>query len=202
LTPTVALTFDDGPSEWTEPLLDLLAANGARATFFVIGSLAEQRPDVVRRIDAEGHEIGNHTWSHPWLARDCDDGRVHDELGRTNAFLEQLLGKPPRRFRAPHYDVDARVEAVAATLGLAHTRGDVTPPDWQAGAKGAYLATYVLQRGEHGLVIGLHDGSPPAGSSAGASREPTVAAAAAFLPRFRERGVECVSASELLDARP
>ena len=195
---TVALTFDDGPSEWTEPLLDILAANGARATFFVIGSLVEQRADVLRRMRADGHEIGNHTWSHPWLARDCDLRRARDELERTNAVVAELLGDPPRRFRAPHYDVDDRIEAVASELGLTHTHGDVTPPDWRAGAKGAYLATFVLQRSRPGAVIGLHDGSPPTGSPSSASREPTVAAVAAFLPRFRERGFECVTASEAL----
>lgn len=194
----VALTFDDGPSDWTEPLLDLLAANGARATFFVIGSLVRERPALVRRIAAEGHELGNHTWSHPWLARDCDDARVRGELAGANDAIAEVLGKPPRRFRAPHYDVDGRVEGIALELGLLHTRGDVTPPDWRPGAQARVLATLVLHGARPGAVIGLHDGVPPT-SSASRSRQPTVDAVEAFLPRLRDRGLDVVTASELLD---
>ena len=192
----VSLTFDDGPSAWTGPVLDLLAAHGARATFFVIGSLAEQRPDLVRRIEAEGHEVGNHTWTHPWLARDCDDERVRDELERTNDVLTAILGSPPERFRAPHYDVDERVETIAAGLRLAHTRGDVAPADWHERSTPAFIATMVLQHLAAGAVVGLHDGVPP--DSAPASRQATVDALATILPRLGERGFDCVTASVLL----
>lgn len=193
----IALTFDDGPSEWTEPILDILAANGARATFFVIGSLAEGRADVLRRMIEDGHEVGNHTWSHPWLARDCDDSRVEDELERTNATLARLLGRPPHRFRAPHYDVDERVEAIGARLGLEHTRGDVTPPDWHEKSTAAFIATFVLQQARAGTVVGLHDGIPPGRPAAGGRRR-TVDAVASVVPRLRERGIDCITASALL----
>jgi peptidoglycan-N-acetylglucosamine deacetylase len=196
MTERIALTFDDGPSVWTEPILDILAAHEARATFFVIGSLAEQRPDVVRRIAAEGHEVGNHSWSHPWLARDCADERVDEELRRTNEVLTAIVGSPPRRFRAPHYDVDRRVEAIAARLGLAHTRGDVAPADWHERSTPAFIATMVLQQVNPGAVVGLHDGVPP--ESGPVSRQPTVDAVATILPRLRERELDCVTASVLL----
>jgi peptidoglycan/xylan/chitin deacetylase (PgdA/CDA1 family) len=194
----VALTFDDGPSTWTEPILDILAANNARATFFVIGCMAEERADVLRRMIAEGHEIGNHTWSHPWLARDCDDRRVAEELGRTNALLYELLGAPPVRFRAPHYDIDERVSRVGTRLGLVHTHGDVVPPDWHPGSTAALIATLILQQAKPGAVVGLHDGIPPKDAEAGTSREPTVGAVETVIPRLRERGLECVTASTLL----
>jgi peptidoglycan/xylan/chitin deacetylase (PgdA/CDA1 family) len=194
----VALTFDDGPAEWTEPILDVLAANDARATFFVIGSVAENRADVLRRIVADGHELGNHSWSHPWLARDCDDDRVYEELDRTNRVLADHLGSPPRRFRAPRYDVDARVIAVAHRLGLRHTRGDVTPPDWDERCTVGFIVTYVLQQVRGDTIIGLHDGVPPT-SRSGKSRNATVEAVASFVPRLRERGFDCITASALLD---
>lgn len=196
----VALTFDDGPSDWSEAILDTLAAHHARATFFVIGSCAEQRPDVLRRIAGEGHEIGSHTWSHPWLARDCDDDRVREELERTNNLLGELLGRSPQRFRAPHYDVDERVTAVAERLGLAHTHGNIAPPDWDPRSTAAFIATFVLQQVRPGAIVGLHDGAPPNGSEAGTSRQPTVDAVAIIVPRLRERGFACVTASELLGA--
>jgi peptidoglycan/xylan/chitin deacetylase (PgdA/CDA1 family) len=195
MTP-VALTFDDGPSEWTEQILDVLAAHRARATFFVIGTMAESRAELVRRIASEGNEVGNHTWSHPRLARDCDDARVFAELKQTSDLLEEMLGSPPRRFRAPYHDVDARVEAVAASIGLEHTTTTVTAPDWHPGAAAAFIATMVLQRVGAGAVIGLHDGFPP--DEADASRDATVAAVATLVPRLVERGFECVTASTLL----
>lgn len=199
---TVALTFDDGPGPWTEPILDILSEHGARATFFVIGSVCEARADVLGRIVDRGHEVGNHTWSHPWLARDCDDERVRDELERTNAVVARLLGAPPRRFRAPRYDVDERVLGIARDLGLAHTRGDVTPPDWDERCAAGFITTLALQRSRPGTIIGLHDGVAPSRAAPGASRQATVEALATIVPRLYERGLECVTASTLLGDTP
>jgi peptidoglycan/xylan/chitin deacetylase (PgdA/CDA1 family) len=198
--PRLALTFDDGPSEWTEPILDLLAARGARGTFFVIGSQVERRPELLARMLAEGHEVGNHSWSHPHLARDCDDEQVRVELSRTNDVLASVLGEPVRRFRCPYYDVDARVEAIAAELGLRHTPGTVTPPDWRPTARSGFLATLVLQLVGPDGIVGLHDGIPPEeADNPRASRAVTVETVATFLPRLVERGYECVTASRLLN---
>lgn len=196
--PQIALTFDDGPGQWTEPILDLLADYSARATFFVVGSTAKQRPEVIRRMHADGHEIGNHTWSHPWLERDCDDGRVRDELERTNAVITDIVGRAPRRFRGPHYDVSARVFAIASELDLAHTRGDITPPDWVARCTARYITTFVVQQARAGVVIGLHDGVPPSSTRKGQSRQATVDAVAMIVPRLLDLGLECVTAESLL----
>jgi peptidoglycan/xylan/chitin deacetylase (PgdA/CDA1 family) len=198
---SIALTFDDGPSEWTEPILDLLAAHGVSATFFVIGKNVEQRSDVLRRIAADGHEVGNHTWSHPHLARDCDDAGVLLELERTNEVVESILGTRMRLFRCPYYDVDERIAALAATLGLVHTPGTVTPPDWLPTARGAVIATLVLPLIRAGSIVGLHDGSPPKETiDPTLTRAATVQAVAAILPRLGERGYEPVTASALLAA--
>jgi peptidoglycan/xylan/chitin deacetylase (PgdA/CDA1 family) len=193
----VALTFDDGPGECTEPILDVLAAHSARATFFVIGSVARERADLIQRIHTEGHEIGNHTWSHPRLARDCDDGRVREELVRTNAVVDELVGRPPRRFRAPHYDVSDRVLAIASDLGLAHTHGDVTPPDWDMRCTARYITVFVVQQARPNAVIGLHDGVPP-NTAHGRVQRATVQAVGEIVPRLLDRGFECVTASEIL----
>jgi peptidoglycan/xylan/chitin deacetylase (PgdA/CDA1 family) len=194
----IAVTFDDGPSEWTEPILDLLREHGARATFFVVGSVVERRADLVRRIVAEGHEVGNHSWSHPALATDCDDERVREELERTNTAIAQIVGTKPRRFRAPHFSVDERVEAIAATLGLVHTRSDVAPPDWHPRINAAVTATFILQQLQPGFIVNLHDGIPPHEADTGQTRQPTVDAVATILPRLVEQ-YECVTASALLD---
>lgn len=193
----IALTFDDGPSRWTEPVLDVLAEHGARATFFVIGRFAETHPELVRRIAAEGHEVGNHTWSHPRLARDCDDGQVEAELQRTNDLLTSILGTAPHRFRAPYHDVDERVVAVAAKLGLEQTGASVAIPDWHPTARAPLVAAMVLQRAVPGAVVGLHDGVPPDELDR-ATRDVTAAAVAAFVPTLLDRGFACVTVSELL----
>jgi peptidoglycan/xylan/chitin deacetylase (PgdA/CDA1 family) len=196
----IALTFDDGPSEWTGPILDLLGAHGARATFFVVGSVAREQPVLLQRVVDEGHELGNHSWSHPALASECDDEVVREELERTNHALAEIVGMLPRRFRAPHFDVDSRVEAIAATLGLVHTRSDVTPPDWHPRVTSAVTATFVLQQVRPGAVVNLHDGIPPSEAGTGQTRQATVDAVATILPRLVNR-YECVTASSLLDGK-
>lgn len=141
----VALTFDDGPAEWTQSIL-----------------------------------------------------RIRDELERTNAVVTATAGHPPRRFRAPHYDVDQRVLAIASGLGLAHTRGDVTPPDWDERCTARYITTFVVQQARPNILIGLHDGIPPKRGRARRSQQATVDAVAAIVPRLLDRGLECVTASEIL----
>lgn len=191
-----ALTFDDGPSTWTERLLDVLADNGAHATFFVVGESVQKRPELVKRIAAEGHEVGNHTWSHPSLQRDCDDEQVLDELSRTNELLASLLGAPPPRFRAPHFEVDDRVEAVAAQLGLRHTPANVNPPDWHPNWAAKLTIAMLSAQTQAGSIICLHDGAPPRDGEV--DRSATVEAVAAALPRLAERDLRCVTATELL----
>lgn len=114
-------------------------------------------------------------------------------------LLSELLGSPPRRFRAPRYDVDERVIAVAQCLGLTHTRGDVTPPDWDERCTASFIATYVLQQARDETIVGLHDGVPPTTRSS-KNQQATVDAVAAIVPRLRERGFECVTVSALLGA--
>ena len=195
----ISLTFDDGPGPCTAPILDLLAAHGGRATFFVIGSFAKKQRDLVRRMAAEGHEVGNHSWSHTRLADSGSRRVITRELSRTNKLLTKVLGAPPRRFRGPEYNIDERVLTIASELSLHHTRGDVTPPDWVPRCDASYIAAFVLARAAPGAVVGLHDGVPPHMHGRGISRQPTVDALALIMPRLDERGFACVTASELLD---
>ena len=195
----IGLSFDDGPAiRWTPQILDLLAAHDARATFFLVGQIAEGDQDLVRRISAEGHEVGNHTWTHPRLARDCDDERVRTELVRTNELLEQILGAPPAVFRAPYYNWDERVDAIGAELGLRHAHGDVTPPDWHPRLTAGLIATFVLQGISPGAIVGLHDGVPRLEIAEDETRRPTVDAMAAILPALAQREITCLPVSEIM----
>ena len=97
----IALTFDDGPSPYTPKVLDILRARGVKATFFLCGENARRYPELVRRIQAEGHVIGNHTYSHPYLhlmAR----ARIAEEIDRTQSTLERITGRRPELFRPPY----------------------------------------------------------------------------------------------------
>ena len=104
----IALTFDDGPSTWTPTVLDLLRDHEARATFFVIGARVRERPEDVRRIAAEGHELGSHTLTHPRLTEIPDDEVRSEIVGGAEALDHLLLC-----LRAEGYEL-VTVSALAA----------------------------------------------------------------------------------------
>jgi peptidoglycan/xylan/chitin deacetylase (PgdA/CDA1 family) len=125
---SIYLTFDDGPHpEHTPRLLDALAEHGIRATFFVIGREAERHPAIVRRIVAEGHEIGNHTWSHAPPGSQSIAALV-EEVRKTRSLLEQLTGRPITLYRPPHGKLSA-----AALISLWQLRQRVVlwTVDWK-----------------------------------------------------------------------
>src|SRR4051794_910680 len=100
--PYVALTFDDGPHTTLTPkLLDLLAARHIKATFFVLGECVEQNPQILQRAAKEGHEIANHSWSHPQLNRLSDEA-ARSQLKRTDDLIRSLIGVRPTHFRPPY----------------------------------------------------------------------------------------------------
>ena len=104
----VAITFDDGPDpEWTPKILDILKANNVKAAFFLVGVNAEHYPGLVRRIVAEGHEIGNHTYYHPNLAL-CWPEHIRLELNATQLLIETITGRTTTLFRPPTQPTRAR----------------------------------------------------------------------------------------------
>lgn len=108
LSDSIYLTLDDGPhAEHTPRVLDALAHAGAKGTFFVIGREAEQHPEIVRRMVAEGHSVGDHTWSHSDI-RTLSSAALADELRRSSELLEDLTGQRTRLFRPPHGKLGVR----------------------------------------------------------------------------------------------
>lgn len=128
----VALTFDDGPSATLTPrVLDILKANNARGTFFVLGRNAAAHKDILRRAESEGSEIGVHTWSHPQLTRLSAD-RVHDEISRTVNVIEQALGHKPVVMRPPYGASNAAlVNNMFDNYGMRSILWDVDTLDWK-----------------------------------------------------------------------
>ena len=159
-----ALTFDDGPNpRWTPPLLELLARYNVRATFFLIGQYAAAQRSLVRETLAAGHLIGNHTWTHPNLARTSPD-KTRDELKRTSAELEQIIGAPVRYFRPPFGLRRPATFRIARELGLIPVTWTVIGNDWLAESaqeitdRVTRLTAKDLQRGDATNLV-LHDGS-------------------------------------------
>jgi|SRR5580698_2826246 peptidoglycan/xylan/chitin deacetylase (PgdA/CDA1 family) len=182
----LALTFDDGPNPaWTPQLLDLLAGYEVRATFFLIGRYAQREPELVRRIVAAGHLIGNHSWSHPNLAV-TSAHRVEEELTRTRDKLEQIAGLPIRWFRPPFGGRRPAVLRIARDLGMTPVIWNAITTDWREPSADRIterLRTTIdgNQRRGWATNIVLHDGGHLEPS---ADRGPSVAAAGKLIARY------------------
>jgi peptidoglycan/xylan/chitin deacetylase (PgdA/CDA1 family) len=183
----VALTFDDGPNPpITGQVLDLLAAAGAKATFFVIGKWVERWPDTLRRIDREGHTVGNHTQTHEWGTGDYDIAEP---------VIANVLGSPTRFARAPAFDYASCEQSELIRSGrLALVDADVNPSDWNC-TDGAEIARRVLEHPSlgSGSIVDLHDGTDRFDAEARISRPAAMLAALpVILDGLRRRGLRPV----------
>ena len=189
----LALTFDDGPSEWTPQILDLLAAHDARATFFILGSSIAGREEVLRRALAEGHELGLHSWSHRHLT-ELSDGEIRDEMLETQATIERACDVAASIWRAPYFEADERVRRVLAESGLVEAGCTIAPEDYHWPAK--RTAKYVIERLRSGAIIDLHDGRPE-GSGSNQTRLATVSALEQVLTAMKSAGFRGVPVTKL-----
>jgi peptidoglycan/xylan/chitin deacetylase (PgdA/CDA1 family) len=155
--PYIAMTFDDGPSaENTPRLLEMLKQRNIKATFFLIGQNASSNPDLVRRILAEGHEIGNHSWTHPQLSKLSDD-RVTAEITQTQDAIKDASGFTPTLLRPPYGAITPRQrEWIENRFGLNIILWSVDPFDWKR--PGASVITQrILSQTRPGAIILSHD---------------------------------------------
>lgn len=156
----LALTFDDGPNDpHTLRLLDVLAKHEAKATFFLIGKYVRQRPEIARAVQAAGHEIGNHTYSHPNLIF-VSARQLRQELQDCNKALEDALGASPLWFRPPFGGRRPNVLRTAAKLGLKTVMWSISGNDWNAQSP-EFIVEKVTPRlsSGRGEIVLLHDGS-------------------------------------------
>jgi peptidoglycan/xylan/chitin deacetylase (PgdA/CDA1 family) len=149
------LTFDDGPTEYTAGILDVLERYDLRATFFVIGRQVRHHASLLRRAAAAGHAAGNHSWDHPRLTT-LSDSQIEEQILQTNAALAEVLGKAPTLFRPPFGDRDERVNAIVTRLGLTTMMWDVGCEDWKR--PGAEVIAQTVAGGGPGEIVLLHDG--------------------------------------------
>ena len=192
----VALTFDDGPDPtWTPKILDILKSKGVQATFFLLGQNAENYPGLVRRLVAEGHTFGSHTYTHTNLAL-AGDQRTKLELDATEWLLQSITGRSTTLFRPP-YEADSRPNelsevrplVVAQDLGYITVMESIDPEDWDKPGADVIFQRIKQQR-RNGTIILLHD--------AGGDRSQTVEALPKIIDYLRARGDQIVPVAQLL----
>ncbi len=156
-SPVVAMTFDDGPHPTHTPrLLDMLRERNLRATFYLIGNRVVQYPNIARRIAEEGHEIGNHSWSHPFMDR-LSAAAVTREIDQTTDAIFQVTGRPPVTFRPPYgaFTRNQRTNLHAAR-SLPTILWSVDPQDWRRPGP-SVVANRILTHAHQGGIILSHD---------------------------------------------
>ncbi|MGW5851959.1 polysaccharide deacetylase family protein [Streptomyces sp. NPDC055254] len=187
-TPKVALTFDDGPDPlYTRQVLDILDRYGARATFFCVGHHVTALPDEVRRIAAAGHELGNHSWSHPYLP-DLTPEQLREQLDRTSEAVARVTGYAPTRFRPPYGALTPEVLAALDGYPTTLTMWDVDARDWSRPGPDRITST-VLEATGPGSVVLMHEGA--------GDRAQTVQALPSIIEGLLGRDLELVTVAEL-----
>ena len=200
----LALTFDDGPdSTWTPKILDILKEKNVPATFFVIGLDANKWPQLLRREYAEGHEIGNHTYTHPdWENPNLSPTQIRWELNLTERLIESIVGAKSILFRPPfgidhepEYSEEVAHLPTAQDMGYLIIGQKVDPNDWSMESPGVPISSEkiianVLHEAPKGNIVLMHDG--------GGDRSQTVAALPQIIDALRDKGYQFVSVADLI----
>jgi len=190
----IALTFDDGPSPArTERLLSILEQEDVTATFFVLGQSALTYPDIVKLIDANGHEIANHTYDHTVLTGDnITIETINFQMDRTNEIIEDITGKVPLSFRPPQGAYNANVRKAAEERGMAiyHWSWESCPEDWK-NTDPEVIANIVIEGARDGHIVLLHD-----------TLNHTIDAVPEIIKGLRDKGFIFVTVTELIEKGP
>ncbi|MFG1374665.1 polysaccharide deacetylase family protein [Xanthobacter oligotrophicus] len=183
----IAMTFDDGPNPETTPqLLAILKERGIKATFFVLGNMVAKHPEVLKMISDEGHEIGNHSWSHPQLTR-ISQAAVEKELGNTSEAIFQVTGKRPMYLRPPYGSMKPTLRAmIEEKYGLTTVNWAVDPNDWKF-RDSQKVHDAIIAQVTPGAIVLSHDIYPT-----------TVAAMPRILDELIAKGYKFGTISELI----
>jgi peptidoglycan/xylan/chitin deacetylase (PgdA/CDA1 family) len=183
----IAMTFDDGPHATLTPkLLDLLAAHHIKATFFLIGQNVVDHPEIVQRAVREGHEVGNHSWSHPNLGKMSDEA-VRRELRRTDEAIQNATGKRPTLMRPPYGSITSRQKRwIHDEFGYDIILWDVDPLDWKEPGP-MTVCNRILKETRPGSIVLSHD-----------IHKGTIEAMPATLEQLEGKHFKFVTVSELI----
>ena len=182
----IALTFDDGPNkETTSEILDELEKNDAHATFFVVGKQAKQCPDILKRQIANGHEIGNHTFSHSTLTK-LNVKNIKSEIEKTEKIVEKATDQLPKLVRAPGGSTNEQVKNI---VNKPFIHWSVDPKDWKT-RDTQQTIELVLKNAADGDIVLMHDIYPA-----------TVQAVKKIVPELINRGFSLVTVSEMFNIK-
>lgn len=189
----IALTFDDGPSLHTKEILNILSLHEVPATFFILGKNAEQFPGLIRQIYEEGHDIGNHSYSHqPLIFKSL--AFIQGEIEKTDQIIKQSGYQGTIHFRAPYGRKLIGLPWILYKSKRPHILFDVIPDDWAAPGVDT-IVNRILAQTKPGSIILCHDGS---GEGMGQDRSQTVQAIPIVIRELRAAGYQFVTISELL----
>ena len=180
--PRIALTFDDGPGPYTERLLDGLKERGVKASFFLIGRYVKEYPEAVKRMEEEGHLIGNHTYSHVKL-KGLSPEETRREIQKTDEAVYEITGKHVAYLRPPFGEWEEDLELTYPVLPVMWT---VDPLDWTTENVEEIVDRVVTQAGENDMIL-LHD-----------CYDSSVEAALRIVDRLLAEGFDFVRVDELL----
>lgn len=182
----IALTFDDGPGPYTKQLLDTLAKTGSKATFFVLGPNVASRPELVKRMQREGHQIGNHSWSHPQLSH-LSSQKVLSEIERTSAEVKKITGHGTNGIRPPYGDFNKSVRNTLSKVPDGEIiLWSIDTLDWKTRSTAKTIAS-VKKEARPGAIVLMHD-----------IHQPTVAAVPTIVKNLLAEGYTLVTVDDLL----
>jgi peptidoglycan-N-acetylglucosamine deacetylase len=186
----IALTIDDGPwPKTTAEMLDILKQNDVKATFFWVGSALQENPEIAKRVVAEGHAIGNHTWHH-WYRR-MDEATAKSEIEKTNELIYKTTGVKTSFFRPPGGYLNNGLAAYAKSQKNSVVMWSVTSADTDPQAKYQVFVKNVLRDTKPGAIVLMHDG--------GGNRVRTVKALPEIINGLKQQGYRFVTVPELLE---
>jgi peptidoglycan/xylan/chitin deacetylase (PgdA/CDA1 family) len=185
----VALTFDDGPSPYTDRLLQILNQNDAKSTFFLIGNKVAANPAGAKRIADAGMEVANHTWEHPNMTTIPPED-IGSQISRANDAIQAATGQRPKLLRTAGGLINDNVLAAAKQQGMADVNWDVIPFDWMNDSNTAATRYMLMTQIKPGSVVLFHD-----------TYSSTVDLVYQFIPVLRANGYHLVTVSQLLGPR-
>ncbi|KPI48121.1 oligosaccharide deacetylase [Clostridioides difficile] len=189
----IALTFDDGPDEvFTPQVLDILKKNDVKATFFVVGEKVEYNKELLKRQYDEGHEIGNHTFTHINVAKNSY-GKVEKEITDTQNAVKNVIGVEPKIFRPPYRAMSKSVcDIIVSKRMNIILWSNLDPRDWSNPGVGSIINT-ILTKVQNGNIILLHDYNNKRND-----KSQTIQALEVVIPKLKEKGYKFVTISELI----
>jgi peptidoglycan/xylan/chitin deacetylase (PgdA/CDA1 family) len=186
----VALTFDDGPHpEYTPQFMELLKSKNVRATFFLLGPMVKNRPELAKQLVDSGFEVANHSWKHPTLSKLSPDA-IREELQKTTDIITEATGAKVELLRPPYGSANKKVQDICDELGLRIITWNIDTDDWRKETTADKMTSTVMTNLRDGSIILMHDRSDKAFETT-----------ANVIDMIREKGYEFVTVGELIGLR-